>query len=350
MDGFFCIPTFCAELSWSSLVDLNSIEHVALNTCERNELYAFARSTTSISTTAISTAVLSKTGLRDMPGVELNARILQGRSAAIHLLRVAAGLNSRIVGEPHVLGQVRKAFAEAESQHTAGTMLAALFRAALRTGRRVRAETALNASGESVVSLAMRRLVDELGPMDDLRIGIVGTGTVATDMAHALTKNSVKQLVVFSRSRDRICSTNHWDQSVVQPFADLASLMPQLDGLVACSRVQQPILDAAHFETCGERFAVIDLGSPPNVSELGAGQSNLSLTRLEDLKRVAPVSQVDAAERIVAEELSRLERWFNHRKIAKSIERMVREANLPPQRSTPTLHAKIMRAKAQVAA
>lgn len=327
MDGLSCIIANSAKACRLTLGESMPAEYVALNTCERHELYTFARSI-------------------DAPAVTADGLELTGKVAADHLLRVAAGLDSRIVGEPHVLGQVRRAFADAESQRTSGTMLAALFRSALRAGRRVRSETALNAAGESVVTLATRRLVDALDSLHSRRIGIVGTGEVANGLVRALTFAGVRELVVFSRSENRIREANRWERTAAMPLSALSGVIPNLDALVACSHVQEPVLGDADFAHCTERFVVLDLGSPANVGDL----TRLSVTRLDELKRIAPKSQVVAAEQIVAEELNRLEQWFSHRKIAKSIARMVREANLPPQRSTPTLHAKIMRAKAQVAA
>ncbi|GJM24886.1 MAG: glutamyl-tRNA reductase [Phycisphaerae bacterium] len=332
MDGIFCIAASGSALAIPTPVDLNLMEHVALNTCERNELYAIVPGK--------NFAALSR---------ETNAQILEGRSAVNHLLRVAAGLESRIVGEPHVLGQVRKAFAHAESQQTSGTKLAALFRAALRTGRRVRAETSLNSGNESVVTLAARRLLGATAHSEDRCYGIVGTGAVARDVAHELANSGVNRILAFSRSYERIREID-WKGSVALPLDELQSVVAQLDGLIACSKVEHPIVEAGHFVRCADGFPVIDLGSPANVGDLSGAASRVSLTRLADLKRTAPTHQLRAANRIVNEELARLEEWFQHRKIARSIERMVREANLPPQRSTPTLHAKIMRAKAQVAA
>ena len=327
MDGLSCIIANSVEACRLPMGKSMPAEYVALNTCERNELYTFARSI-------------------DAPAVGTDVMELKGKTAAIHLLRVAAGLASRIMGEPHVLGQVRRAFADAESQRTSGTMLAALFRSALRAGRRVRSETALNAAGESVVTLATQRLVDALDSLHSRRIGIVGTGEVASGLAKALIAAGVCELVVFSRSEHRIREADRWERTAAMPLSVLGGVISKLDALVACSHVTEPILGDADFAQCNERFVVLDLGSPANVGEL----ARLSVTRLDELKRIAPKSQVDAAEQIVTEELDRLQQWFSHRKIAKSIARMVRGANLPPQRSTPTLHARIMRAKAQVAA
>ena len=115
MDGLSCIIANSAEACRLPMGNSMPAEYVALNTCERHELYTFARSI-------------------DAPAVGTDVMELKGKTAAIHLLRVAAGLDSRIMGEPHVLGQVRRAFADAELQRTSGTMLAALFRSALRAG------------------------------------------------------------------------------------------------------------------------------------------------------------------------------------------------------------------------
>ncbi len=334
MDGFICIASKSADSSQCSHFVTNEFEHIALNTCERNEFYMYAQS-----------EVASQLALDGNECI----RILYGESAAHHLLRVAAGLESRIVGEPHVLGQVRKAFTKAELRGMSGTNLATLFRAALRTGKRVRSETSLNVANESVETLATQRMFGALGTLNDRCIGVVGTGEVARGVARALVDSGVRRIFVFSRSCNRMGEIN-WPRTHAMRLDDLAGVMGNLDGLIACSKLNQPIINANHLASCSDGFPVIDLGSPPNVGDLHIVAAKIVLTRLAELERAAPDAQVRLAESIVAEELLRLDQWFRHRTIAGSIERMVREANLPPQRSTPTLHAKIMRAKAQVAA
>ncbi len=331
MDGLICIASRNSEPLQHAP---EASEYVHVQTCERSELYALMDSD------AINPSLLDAAG---------SIRIFNDQTAARHLFRVAAGLESRIVGESHVLGQVRRAFAEAESRGTSGAKIAALFRAALRNGKRVQSETSLNANNESVVTLAVRRLEDALERLQGRSVGIVGTGEVGRGVAKALVESEVGSIHVFSRSVARVKQID-WSRSIAHRIEELPAIMPLLDAFVACSKVYQPIIQLPHVELCRDGLSIIDLGAPPNVCKGVAQLPRVSLTRLADFKRTAPNEQVQAAERIVAEELARLDEWLRHRQIADSIERMVREADLPPQRSTPALHARIMQAKAQVAA
>ncbi len=339
MDGFVCI-----RFERPQVVDERKVQSivrgcVVVDTCERFEVYGYFPQERS---------ELSR--IRARFGAK-RGRELHGRDAVRHLLRIAAGLESRVVGEPHVLGQIRRAFRDAQLRENVGHMLAALFRTALRTGRRVRGETRLNAKSESVVTLALQRLESDLGSLSGKRIGIVGTGDLARETVAALTKQGATSLAVFSRSSQRAKQIRTMQGSPVYGLDDWARTAPGLDAVIACCRTANPILRATHFaESFGRLTCVIDLGYPQNIDESVGAIARISLTRLDDLTRSAPTVELAFANRVVIEELSRLDQWTQNRKAARLIERLVRDADLPPSRSTQALHAKIMRAKAQVAA
>lgn len=165
-------------------------ELVAVSTCHRTELYAVADDG------AVPVHALAALLPRLRPTDQTHMRLLRGREAIEHLFRVAGGLDSLVVGEPQILGQVRRAYTTARELQTAGPMLSTVFSHALRAGRRVRSAALLGAQVESLGTLAARHLERTLGGLTGRQGAIVGAGKAATDSATAVAASGAKLTVV----------------------------------------------------------------------------------------------------------------------------------------------------------
>ena len=173
-------------------------ELAILSTCNRLELYAAAGEAGIDSLIAV---MAESTGV-DAEELRPAVYTLTGDEAARHLCRTAAGLESMILGEPQILGQVAEAFSMALAQGAAGHMLSTLFRGALRAGRRARAETGINRNPATVSSAAVKLVSETIPDLDHAQVLVVGAGEMAELTLSALHHRGARDVCVVNRTRE----------------------------------------------------------------------------------------------------------------------------------------------------
>src|SRR4051794_34509823 len=167
-------------------------EAVAVSTCNRTELYVFGEDPEAAAVAALS-------GRAD----EVPLYISRNCDAARHLYRVVSGLDSMIVGEAEIQGQVKRAYERALAAHTSGPTTNRLFRAALATGKRVRTETAISLGHASVATVAVEAARSAVGELASRHVVIVGAGETSEQVARAFYDHGVTTMFVANRRRDR---------------------------------------------------------------------------------------------------------------------------------------------------
>ena len=238
-------------------------------------------------------------------------------AAALHLFRVCAGLESLVLGEAEILGQVRAAL---DACTGAGPFLEGVVRAALRTGRMARAETAIGVGALSVASAAVHLLSESL-PLAESRVLVVGAGDTGLKAARHLRALGVGQLVVANRSVARA-------QSVAAPLrADavgldrLADELASADAIVCAVGAPAPVIGADELARAaatrrGRRLIVVDLGMPPAVACGDApGVERLDLNALDgrvERQRERRVAEIPRVEAVIGRELGYLDAWARH--------------------------------------
>lgn len=320
-------------------------EQVLLSTCERLEWYAAANGLIDAEMLRVWAAAF------DVPleRIEACAVVRTGDAASRHLLRVAAGLESRIAGEHHVLGQVRATFRDACERGAVGPVLSALWRAAIHAGKRVRSETVLGRGMRSAAAGAADVIRRHVGSRCDRRIVIVGAGRMARDVLEALRTFDPGRIVIVNRRVARARELADGLGAQACSLEDLVALVREADALVACTSSPSFILTATDVgDRAGHPLAVVDLGVPRNVDPLIAGTRGVTLAHLESLEtHRAEDRAVAAAESIVEDELHRFRQWHSNRRAASAITRLVLNRHAVDRRA---LHTRIMRLKAEVAA
>ena len=206
-------------------------EAVAISTCNRTELYLVVGDPVEAESTAL--AMLSS--LAGIRPTGLASAIYSHRNcdAARHLYRVTAGLESMIVGENEIQGQVKRAYDAALARETVGPLSHRLFKAALATGKRVRSETAIGERQLSLPSVAVALAKEQLGALEGREVVIVGTGETSELTARALADSGGRTVFVANRRRDRAISLakRYGGQSV--SFDELPSALERADRLAA---------------------------------------------------------------------------------------------------------------------
>ncbi|HEV8347324.1 MAG TPA: glutamyl-tRNA reductase [Vicinamibacterales bacterium] len=245
--------------------------------------------------------------------------------AARHLFRVAAGLDSLVMGEPQILGQVKDAHAVATQIRTAGPILNRLFHSAFAVGKRVRTETALGSGAVSISFAAVSLARKIFGNLEGRSVVVVGAGEMGKLTALHMKSQGVQHMTIVSRTMAHAARTAeaiggaaaaHWD--------DMDAVMGASDIVITATGAASPILTKAHVEAImrprrNRPLFVIDIAVPRDV-EAAAGEieqvflyniDDLQATVRENLARRA--SEVARAEAIVREEVDRFGAWLRSR-------------------------------------
>ncbi len=230
---------------------------------------------------------------------------LDGRAAVRHLFAVAAGLQSQLVGETEILGQVRRAWLRARNAGASNLSVNLIFTHAITAGRRVRRETWLGSHAHSVMDAGVRQVVDGRAPGHVL---VLGAGAAARGVLRALDARSVTRVTVICRRPEvAMPLTEHHDGWSVLPWTALQPECRRADLIIAATAAHQPVLTPALL---GARpCTVLDLGVPRNVDARVRGMEGIRLVDLDDLRAEGCVSRAelfDDAWRIIDDELDRL--------------------------------------------
>ena len=261
---------------------------VVLSTCNRFEVYldldGFHDAIDLTTTTVAELAGL------DRSSVVESMRVVVGTSVAQHLFSVASGLESMVVGEDEIAGQVRQALSTAQREHTTTALLERLMQRALATSKAVTHSTGLGAAGRSIVSVGLDLLEDRHGSVAKRRGLILGTGSYARVVISALRRRGCTQIHVFSASgRAEHFAQSHEAEAV--SLGGLVEALSQADFVVACSGAPHALIDAdlVHRSRPADLvLPIIDLALSPDVDATVRDLKFIDVIDLEVIREFAP--------------------------------------------------------------
>jgi glutamyl-tRNA reductase len=298
-------------------------EVVVLSTCNRAELYAACEEPDS----ARGELVGFLGDYHGVPAAEVRPHLydLVDLDAARHLFRVAAGLDSLVVGEPQILGQVKEAHSAASNTRAAGPVLNRLFHSSFGVGKRVRTETGLGSGAVSVSFAAVSLARKIFGDLRGRTVLVIGAGEMGKLTARHMKSQGVQQVTILSRSMAHAAKTAEAiGGASAAPWDEMDVALASSDIVITATGAAAPILTKAHVEavmrTRRQRpLFIIDIAMPRDV-EAAAGEieqvflyniDDLQATVRENLARRA--SEVAHAETIVGEEVDRFAGWLRSR-------------------------------------
>jgi glutamyl-tRNA reductase len=245
-------------------------EVVVLSTCERFEVYHANH--------AVATTALLHRSVPD----EYRPITRTGIESLRHVFRVASGLESRIRGEPHVLGQVRSALEQARRHRTVHHLLSDVFAYAIRSGRRVREQANFGAPWANYAVRAADRVHAELDGIATRHLAIVGTGALARETARAAAQRGVGALTIVGRHEGRRTELASEFGAGSLSLETLRTTPTSFDAIVTAVTVARPVITTDTLSVCDTRLFV-DLGSAPNVDPRVDALPGVRVVRLEDL-------------------------------------------------------------------
>lgn len=298
---------------------LGLTEVAVLSTCNRTELYAVHDAP--LPDHALLRAFSSLTAATP---TEFQSHLysLADVDAVRHLLRVAAGLDSMVLGEAEILGQVRAARELACGEGAAGPVLDAAFRAAAQAGRRARTETGICRLPGSVATEAVRLVHDVAGPLEHLAVLIVGTGKMGRVVGDTFRTRGGRRVAVVSRTREHAETlARAWD-GLALPWHDLPAAVRAADAIISSTGAPHAVITRELVEGAlggrgdGRRRVIVDIAVPRDVEREVGSVPGVALYDIDDLQaRVAENLDVrgreaPAVERIIEEEVQHFAAWL----------------------------------------
>ena len=307
-------------------------EAVCLSTCNRTELYVVAEDADDAERRAVEALAELE------PQVEHALYRLRDQAAALHLFRVAAGLDSLVPGEGEILGQVRSAY----EAGTPGQLLDRVFRQALHAGRKVRVQTAIGESPASVSSAAAALAEQVFGDLEGRRILLIGAGKISEQAARNLLSRHARIAFVANRTLDRAHELAQRFGADAIPLEQIGEQLAQADVVVSSTSSQGFVLDAETVERArqGRQLLFIDLAVPRDLDPAIHELDGCYLFDIDDLEAIVSEtlagrrSEAERAEAIVAGEAEKFHEWQASLEIVPAIRSLralaeeIREAEL----------------------
>ncbi len=285
-----------------ALHDLRSRPHVSeavvLSTCNRTEVYAVAErfhgAFQDIRDFLCDHAGLAPDELSD------HLYTTYDDEAVAHLFSVAAGLESDVLGEHEILGQVRRAWERAAEEGAARTTLNRVFRHAVEVGKRARTETAIGRSAASVSSAAVAMVSERVGPLGARKVLVLGAGAVGEGLAVALAGAGAGSVVVANRTPGRAGALADRIGGHAVTLDSVAALLPEVDVLLAGAGGGELIIDSAAIGAARRAapdrpLLIVDVGVPRNVDPAVAALGGVTLLDLDDLRDFADRGRAERA-------------------------------------------------------
>jgi len=295
-------------------------ECAILQTCHRVEIYGVTEDSTRDS--VLSKIVRSWSSQARVSYDILNKVIefYEGKEALAHLFSLTAGLESMVVGEDQILGQVRKAYVKGKKLGSVGHILDKSFMKAVNTGRRTRTETRINEGSVSVSSAAVDLAAKMLGDLKSASALIVGAGEAGSIAAETLRRRGIGSILIANRTYEKGFELASKVSGKAIRFNAIYDTLQKVDFAIVAASVSQPILKAKEIRKAlagadrSKSLCLIDISQPRAVEEKAGLVKGLVLRNIEDLKEIVEESvrnreaEVERVKRIVFDELERFQK------------------------------------------
>ena len=327
------IPAALCELTHAEATGIQ--EAVLLSTCNRTEIYICSCDSSAgeakLNDFLADRANLSPEQLRCL------LYVLRDEAAVEHLMQVAAGLDSLVLGENEILGQVRSAAELAHAAGATGSILSALFRYAIQAGKRARAETEIGRGDISVASMVVEMAEQALGPLNERTALLIGAGKISSITARALVKAGLRCILIanrtFEKAQKLACNLN----GTAVHFDALDEVLTQAD-IVICSTgaphivLHTEVVAKAQIARNGRPLLIADLAVPRDADPEIGSIPGVTLANIDDLETTVKTSHPLTAsiyrevEVIVRQELDDFCQWCNARRCVPVIQALHNKA------------------------
>jgi glutamyl-tRNA reductase len=312
------------------------VEHgVILSTCNRTEVYASGSDSSELTKAC---EKYFKDYLHILDGNTSPFVYKETDEALVkHLFRVASGLNSMIIGEYEVLGQVKQCFDAADKMGMVNLVLRHVFHSAIRTGRVVREETGISKYALSVSSVAVNKALDINHDIDKSKLVIIGAGEAARQAVRVARSRGMTKIVIVSRTEGRAISLTNQCGGRPVGTDKLANEICDADIVIACAASPHAVLHYKHVADAMSRrsdlpMIIIDIAMPRNVEPSVKEITNVHLFNIDDLNELADKNrsqrekETAAVEKIILQETEMLMKWWRVYSVRPAVKALMSKA------------------------
>jgi glutamyl-tRNA reductase len=302
-------------------------ELVVLSTCNRAEIYAVGETDETADHIG---RFFSE--YHDVPHADVREHLYvhQGADVARHLFRVAAGLDSLVVGEPQILGQVKAAYTVASDGQFTAALTNRLFHSAFSVGKRVRSETGLGEGAVSVSYAAIALARKIIGDLKGRSVLILGAGDMAKLTAIHLQSQHVRQMTIASRTLQTAQNLASRLEGIAVPWDRIDPALAAADIVVTATGASEPVLTRARVDEAmrsrrNRALFIIDIAVPRDVDPSVGGLDQVFLYNIDDLRSIVQENlarrgaELARAEAIVDEEVAKYTAWMQSREIVPTV-------------------------------
>jgi glutamyl-tRNA reductase len=309
---------------------------VILSTCNRTEVYTIEDN----GTPADKASLAFLESQLDIPNVDLRKYVYSetDQAAVEHLFRVACGLDSMVVGEYEVLGQVRQALETGEDAGMVDLPLRHVFQNAVRTGRKVREETGISRNPLSASSVAVDLAANAVGDLQGCKLMVLGAGDAGRLVAKVAVERGVSNIVVANRTRERARELAGELGGSAIGFEEMANELGDTDIVVGCSGAPHWILSAHHVEMAMKQrpdqpVVIIDIAVPRDVEPATEHLENVhlhnidSLTEIADINRKQREGEISRVTGMIDTEVEKFASWWRTYEVRPVISALMTKAD-----------------------
>jgi glutamyl-tRNA reductase len=308
---------------------------IILSTCNRTEVYTIDNDQRHAERASLD-FLKARLGITD-DALLKHVYLLEDRTAVEHLFRVASGLESMIVGEFEVLGQVGHALEAAEGAGMVSLALRHIFQSAVRTGRRVREETGISRNALSVSSVAVDLAAGVIGDLKKGKMLVIGAGEAGRLVAKAAKDRGISQMVVVGRTQPRASALAAQLGGVPVTPDSVGEELLTTNIVVSCAGAPHRILSVGQVKRAMKErpalpLAIIDIAVPRNVEPAVSRIENVFLYNIDDLtglsarNRKQREDEIEKASQIIADELDKFNSWWQEFRVRPLIRAMMSRA------------------------
>ncbi|HEV8581852.1 MAG TPA: glutamyl-tRNA reductase [Thermoanaerobaculia bacterium] len=310
-------------------------EAFLLSTCNRTEVYLQPRDDEGAYRAALEMVFFSRVPEMGRPG---RLYVMRNGEAAHHLLGVASGLESMVLGEPEILGQVKQATALAEAVGAGGPILKRLLRSAASAGRRARQETGISSGAVSLGYAVVELARNIFSGLEECQVLLIGAGEIARSVARPVVERGAREMKVANRSRERARQfQEEFPNAEILSFEERFAAAATADLIIASTGADEPVLTRrqvkdAMAHRASRPLLVVDLGVPRNVEPSASRVENVFLHTVDSLDHLIQRNlkrrkeEVPRVEEIIDQELAHFRTWFRGLEAEPLIARLQKQA------------------------
>jgi glutamyl-tRNA reductase len=264
-------------------------EFAVLNTCNRVEIYGVAAGPDTVDRLQSSFCAINQMEPALFEAIRLH---LCGHPAVQHILDVTAGVDSQMIGETEILGQVKAAYAAAQARGTTGPVLNRVFQKSFQAAKHVRTHTAIGEGQISVASVSVDLALKIFGDLQSCHVLLLGAGDIGEKTARAFRSRGAGRITVASRRLQHAQELAETFSAQTLPLERIADALSEFDIAVCSTAAPEPVVTQAMTAAAMRRRAsrplfLIDLAMPRNVAPAAAQLANVFLYNLDDLAKIA---------------------------------------------------------------